>query len=46
MAKPRQKVVSHEADDVVCVDIEFKTSYSQFVDVAGCGEKPERCKMQ
>ena len=41
-AKTRQKVVSHEADDVVRVDVEFKTSYSRFIDVAGRGEKSER----
>ena len=38
----RQKVVSREADDVVRVDVEFKTSYSRFIDVAGRGEKSER----
>ena len=38
-AKIRQKVVSHEADDVVCVDVKFKMSYSQFIlDVAGRGK--------
>ena len=42
MAKTRQKVVSREADDVVRVDVEFKTSYSRFIDVAGRGEKSER----
>ena len=42
MAKTRQKVVSHEAEDVVHVDVEFKTSYSRFIDVAGRGEKSER----
>ena len=42
MAKTRQKVVSREADDVVRVDVEFKMSYSRFIDVAGCGEKLER----
>ena len=36
-AKTRQKVVSHEADNVVRVDVEFKMSYSQFIDVAGRG---------
>ena len=41
-AKTRQKVVSREADDVVRVDVEFKTSYSRFIDVAGRGEKLER----
>ena len=41
-AKTRQKVVSREADDVVRVDVEFKTSYSRFIDVAGRGEKSER----
>ena len=34
----RQKVVSREADNVVCVDVEIKTSYSRFIDVAGRGE--------
>ena len=28
-------MVSREADDVVRVDVEFKTSYSRFIDVAG-----------
>ncbi len=28
-AKPRQKVVSREADDVIRFDVEFKTSYSR-----------------
>ncbi len=37
--KPRQKVVSREADDVVRVDVEFKMSYCRFIDVAGRGEK-------
>ena len=41
-AKTRQKVVSREADDVVRVDVEFKTSKSRFIDVAGRGEKSER----
>ena len=41
-AKTRQKVISREADDVVRVDVEFKTSYSRFTDVAGRGEKSER----
>ena len=41
-AKTRQKAVSREADDVVRVDVEFKTSYSRFIDVAGRGEKLER----
>ena len=41
-AKTRQKVVSREADDVVRVDVEFKTSYSRFIDVTGHGEKSER----
>ena len=40
--KTRQKVVSREADDVVRVDVEFKTSYSWFIDMAGRGEKSER----
>ena len=31
----RQKVVSREAYDVVRVDVEFKTSYIRFIDVAG-----------
>ena len=31
-----------EADDVVCVDVEFKKSYSRFIEVAGRGEKSER----
>ena len=35
----RQKVVSCEADDVVRVDVVFKTSYGRFIDVAGRGEK-------
>ena len=39
MAKTRQKMVYHEADDFVCVDVEFKTSYTQFIDVAGCRKK-------
>ena len=43
-AKTRQKVVSREADDVVRVDVEFKTSSSRFIDVAGRGEKSERCR--
>ena len=34
-AKPRQKFVSREADDIVRIDVEFKTSYSWFLDVAG-----------
>ena len=42
MAKIHQKVVSHGADDVIHVDVEFKTSYSQFIDVAGRGEKSDR----
>ena len=37
----RQKVVSRQADDVR-VDVEFKTSYSRIIDVAGRGEKSER----
>ena len=41
-AKTRQKVVSREADDVVRVDVEFMTSYSRFIDVAGRGKKSER----
>ena len=43
-AKTRQKVVSHEADNVVQVDVEFKMSYSRFINVAGRGEKSERCR--
>ena len=31
-------MISREADDVVRVDVEFKTSYSRFIDVAGRGE--------
>ena len=46
MAKTRQNVVSHEADDVVCLDVEFKISYSRFIDVAGGGEKSERRRTQ
>ena len=42
MAKTHQKVVSREADNVVRVDVEFKMSYSRFIDMAGCGEKSER----
>ena len=34
----RQKVVFREADDVFHVDVEFKTSYSRYIDVAGCGK--------
>ena len=41
-AKTRQKVISGEAEDAVRVDVEFKTSYSRFIDVAGCGGKWER----
>ena len=41
-AKTRQKVISREADDVVRVDVEFKTSYSRFIDMAGRGGKSER----
>ena len=41
-AKTRPKVVSREADDVVRVDVELKTSYSRFIDVVGRGEKSER----
>ena len=43
-AKAHQKVVSREADDVVRVDVEFKTCYSRFIDVAGRGEKWERSR--
>ena len=39
-------MVSREADDVVHIDVEFKTSYSQFIDVAGRWEKLERRQMQ
>ena len=38
-AKTRPKVVSREADDVVRIGVEFKTSYGRFVDVAGRGKK-------
>ena len=41
-AKTRQNVVSREADDVVRVDVEYKTSNSRYIDVAGRGEKSER----
>ena len=41
-AKTRPKVVSREADDVVRVDVELKTSYGRFKDVAGRGDKFER----
>ena len=41
-AKTRQKVVSREADDVVRVDVEFKTSSGRFIDVAGRGGKSEQ----
>ena len=34
-AETRQKVVSCDADDIVRVDVEFKTSSSRFIDVAG-----------
>ena len=44
--KPRYKVVSREADDVVRVAVEFKTSYSRFIDVAGRGGKLGRCRMR
>ena len=37
-AKTRQKVVSRGADDVIRVVVEFRTSYSRFIDVAGRGE--------
>ena len=43
-ATTRQKVVSREADDAVRIDVEFKMSYSQFIDMAGCGEISERCR--
>ena len=38
-AETHKKVVSREADDVVDVDVEFKASYSRFIDVAGRREK-------
>ena len=41
-AETRQKVISREADDVIRIDVEFKTSYSRFIDVTGRGEKSER----
>ena len=41
-AKTHQKVVSREADNVVNIDVEFKTSYCRFIEVAGRGEKSER----
>ena len=37
MAKTHQKVISREADDVVRVDVEFKTSYSRFIDWQDAG---------
>ena len=40
-AKTRQKVIFHEADDVVRVDVEFGTSYSRFIDVTGRGGEIE-----
>ena len=40
-AKTRQKVFSREADDVVRVDVEFKTRYSRYIEVAGYREKSE-----
>jgi hypothetical protein len=40
--KTRQKVISREADDVVCVNVEFKTSYSRFINVTVRGEKSEQ----
>ena len=43
-AKTRQKVVSREADDFVRVDVEFKTSNSRIIDVAGRWKKSERCR--
>ena len=46
MAKTCQKVVSREADNVVRVDVDFKTSYSWFIDVAGRGEKSELRRTQ
>ena len=41
-AKTRLKVVSREADEVIRAHVEFKTSYSRFMDVAGRGGKSER----
>ena len=41
-AETRQKVISREADDVIRIDVEFKTSYSRFIDVTGRGGKSER----
>ena len=41
-AKTHQKVVSREADDVVRVNVKFKTSYNQLIDMAGRGEKSEQ----
>ena len=43
MTKARQIVVFRDADDHVRVDVEFKTSYSWFIDMAGHGEKSEWC---
>ena len=40
----RQKLVSREADDVVRVDAEFKTSCSRVIDVVGRGRKWEWCR--
>ena len=45
-AKTHQKVFSHEADHVVRVDAEFKTSFSQLIDMAGRGGKSERRRMR
>ena len=41
-AKTRQKVISRDADNVVCVDVEFNTRYGRFIDVAGRREKSKR----
>ncbi len=43
-AKSRLKVVSREADEVVRLDVEFKTRYSRFIDAAGRREKSGRCR--
>ena len=44
-AKTHQKVISREADTVVHVDVEFKMSFSWFIDMAGRMEKSERRRM-
>ena len=41
-AKTCEKVISCEAYHVVRVDVEFKTSYSRFIEVAGSRKKSER----